>query len=98
MQNFAIYGNLVMGHPQSLLVMVVVSLLHLPEGGWPFLLLTTLFTHYTGHYSSFRDMLEERPLPAGLLVVALEIADQETERLFGIGQEDLAPGQAAVLV
>lgn len=49
-------------------------------------------------WPSFRDMLEERPHPAGLLVVAVGIADQETERLFGVRREEFAPGQAAVLV
>lgn len=49
-------------------------------------------------WPSFRDILEARPLPAGLLVMALEITDRETANLFGIGQEELALRQAAVLV
>lgn len=50
-------------------------------------------------WPSFRDILEARPhLEASRLVMALEIADRETANLFGIGQEELAPGQAAVLV
>lgn len=61
----------------------VQSLRRWAEGAWP----------------SFRDILEERPhLEASRLVMALEIADRETENLFGIGREDLKPGQAAVLV
>lgn len=50
-------------------------------------------------WPSFRDILEERPhLEASRLVMALEIADRETANLFGIGQEDLKPGQSVVLV
>jgi len=49
-------------------------------------------------WPSFRDILEAKPhLEASRLVMALEIADRETANLFGIDQEDLKPGQAAVL-
>jgi hypothetical protein len=39
MQNLAIYGNLVLGHPLRPPVGFVFTTQPLPGGGWPFLLL-----------------------------------------------------------